>query len=537
MDRASRSRVKQFSVLPAEGGGQGVQGEQTGAEGSALVALAAVAGAAVAAGDSPGGDSVPSWEDKLAGARSIKPGGVAPSLIQWADKKSKPNNAHLQAAMQERLTADEVKRGRPSPKQWSNQKIADWLAERAPLEATEGDQGVAGGQQAQGGAVAAPSEGAAAPIRVPGACRWSMRTQGVRLIETICDDDNREAFLRRHEKPETRGALESGDPNSAWIRFAKSFNDRTKDYSLVSSKSVLANEYYQQKGFTPEWTPYEASGEILKDKFGELSKSLNQYLARFSQSGQGACATDEAVQEALDQNKEKGVDSEASLTVFSCDFWNFCKSEPVVFYFYERANTFDLLMSAARAMPPWSKASSTNAPSASGSGPPPQPACKPSAAGRHGAAKVQVASAIHKLSTSVEQGLSAPVRIDKSDHEQTAEYCQAVRMKLSMKRELMEEYERVAFKLEEADTWLDDFKRVRPPDTTPPSHRLKLAHHLRMQLEKLEAQMEMASPVMKPPQPRAAGGYREGKDEDEDEGEDDEGGDGGEDDEDEDEDE
>ena len=52
----------------------------------------------------------------------------------------------MQAAMQERLTADEVKRGRPSPKQWSNQKIADWLAERAPLEATEGDQGVAGGQ-------------------------------------------------------------------------------------------------------------------------------------------------------------------------------------------------------------------------------------------------------------------------------------------------------------------------------------------------------------------------------------------------------
>ena len=66
--------MKQPSVLSAGGEDQGGQGEQTGAEGGALVALAAVAGAAVAAGDSPGGDSVPSWEDKLAGARSIKPG-------------------------------------------------------------------------------------------------------------------------------------------------------------------------------------------------------------------------------------------------------------------------------------------------------------------------------------------------------------------------------------------------------------------------------------------------------------------------------
>ena len=53
------------------------------------------------------------------------------------DKKSKPNNAALQAVMLERLTAEEVKKGRPSPKQWPNQKIADWLAERAPLEQPE----------------------------------------------------------------------------------------------------------------------------------------------------------------------------------------------------------------------------------------------------------------------------------------------------------------------------------------------------------------------------------------------------------------
>ena len=42
----------------------------------------------------------------------------------------------------------------------------------------------------------------------------------------------------------------SGDPNSAWLQLARSFNDRTKAYTLVPSKSVLANEYFQQKAAT-----------------------------------------------------------------------------------------------------------------------------------------------------------------------------------------------------------------------------------------------------------------------------------------------
>ena len=155
-----------------------------------------------------------------------------------------------------------------------------------------------------------PVEGAPAPPppreRPTGASRWSARSQGVRLIEVINDETHRDAFLRRHDKPESRGVLEAGDPNSCWVTMAAAFNSRTKTYRMVPSKSIIANELYTSKNMTAEWTSYVATADVLKEKFNEMTKYLNMYLARFTASGQGSCATDEAVQEAINGGRAEG---------------------------------------------------------------------------------------------------------------------------------------------------------------------------------------------------------------------------------------
>ena len=51
---------------------------------------------------------------------------------------------------------------------------------------------------------------------------------------------------------------------------------------------------------------------------------------RFQQSGQGNCATDEKVADAIAAGEEKGVDPEVSVAVFSADFHNFTLSNLVM---------------------------------------------------------------------------------------------------------------------------------------------------------------------------------------------------------------
>ena len=63
--------------------------------------------------------------EKLAQARRIQPGASVPDLEVWGVLR--PTRKELLYVMRERLTTEEVNRGRPAPRAWSAKAIYNWL--------------------------------------------------------------------------------------------------------------------------------------------------------------------------------------------------------------------------------------------------------------------------------------------------------------------------------------------------------------------------------------------------------------------------
>ena len=89
--------------------------------------LAAAGAAPEAEQEAVGGKIHP---EKLAQARRIQPGASVPDLEVWGALR--PTRKELLYVMRERLTTEEVNRGRPAPRAWSAKAIYNWLKERAP---------------------------------------------------------------------------------------------------------------------------------------------------------------------------------------------------------------------------------------------------------------------------------------------------------------------------------------------------------------------------------------------------------------------
>ena len=190
-----------------------------------------------AAGAAPEAEQEAVWgeinPEKLAQARRIQPGASVPDLEGWGALR--PGKKELLFVMRERLTTEEVNRGRPAPGQWPAKRMYNWLKERAPpcvVEAslldseeqaapglpppgqpqpTSGlstesvtdslgdDSSALHGSSQLGSHGGAPNEAAAVNEgdgeALGHGVRWVKRIHTVRLIECICGDDLRDAYL------------------------------------------------------------------------------------------------------------------------------------------------------------------------------------------------------------------------------------------------------------------------------------------------------------------------------------------------------
>ena len=357
--------------------------------------------------------------------------------------------------------------------------------------------------------------------------RWVKRIHTVRLIECICGDDLRDAYLRRDLKPANlgegaRGALEVGDRNSFWIQLCHTFNDRNKTFSVKRSKSCLAQAAFDAlcngEGLSAAPTDFKLTPDKAKDKWQDVTKDLSAKRSKFKQSGQGDCATDDiALEKANDPDCPQGVSEESSLTVFSCDFWNFCKLDPITYYAYERLYDHDLHKSTAKAMPKQAQASSS---SGSAAALPARPSCRPDAADatsdRKGG-KAVIASALKNLSVNIKQGMQAPVVISKSSNEQAIEYAQAVTSTERMKRDLITSCEEIMSKVDALD---EDIKKARQNGSTPPAHKVKmlavLQASLDRQMQRISSADDALQPVLPvPPSSKRRASFDDGREEEE----------------------
>ena len=144
-----------------------------------------------------------------AAARRIAPGDiqVVPTDKSWPRDVQKPQRVHMQAELKRRLGGAE-KVGR---KKIDNMLLPDLVAElvKTPVE---------------GPAPApAPAPGEALGGDAETQCdRWCQVKHGPRLAHAIME--NKEAFLRRDQKPMTRAELDGAARNSSWQDIVQTFN-------------------------------------------------------------------------------------------------------------------------------------------------------------------------------------------------------------------------------------------------------------------------------------------------------------------------
>ena len=162
--------------------------------------------------------------------------------------------------------------------------------------------------------------------------RWVL--QGIRLVEAIAE--NKEAFLRRDEKPANRGELDGAARDSAWQEIAQTFNDKGFTPNLRISNDSETNNAFHKK-LSPKWTTYVLLAGTAQTKFKEMRCTLTTALANFRLSGMGDCPDEERMKQ--------------STGVYSSKFQDFVQGNIPALYWYEVLVHLDLLESTSCDMP------------------------------------------------------------------------------------------------------------------------------------------------------------------------------------------
>jgi len=152
----------------------------------------------------------------------------------------------------------------------------------------------------------------------------------------------REEFMLR-DKRLPRFMIDAKDHDWFWRKAADAFN-RSDDDAL--NFNVLQNESYPEevKSLDPYYREgYVTTASKLKAEFRDLRSAFMKCFANFQKSGMGE---KDNVEEESDA---EGVNEQAY--VFSSNFFDFCKGDMCMYYFYCCATKFGLLKSAVVTMP------------------------------------------------------------------------------------------------------------------------------------------------------------------------------------------
>jgi hypothetical protein len=103
----------------------------------------------------------------------------------------------------------------------------------------------------------------------------------------------------------------------------------------------------------PEYSGYVATGEVLELKYKDLRKEHMAIQPNFRKSGQG-----DGWAGAVDAQGNMAI--EASMTVHSSKYYDFCRSKPFLWFFYDVLLVYNLLASACSFLPAQAASSSTN---------------------------------------------------------------------------------------------------------------------------------------------------------------------------------
>jgi hypothetical protein len=176
-----------------------------------------------------------------------------------------------------------------------------------------------------------------------------MLSDGTRLILVIVS--LKDQFLARghslsHEQIDAR------ELKAFWALAAKAFNsnDPFLDVLLGDDDQV---ERYKEKGLNPVYSGYVATGEVLELKYKDLRKDHMAIQPDFRKSGQGDGW-------AGDTDAQGIMTIEASMTVHSSKYSDFCRSKPILWFFYNVLLVYNLLASACSFLPAEATSSSTN---------------------------------------------------------------------------------------------------------------------------------------------------------------------------------
>ena len=411
---------------------------------------------------------------KQAAANSIKPGCAQWTIKAWDPKDEKPKKEHLLKAMANRILPPGSKP--PAPAGWEVQKIADWLkahgveGEVQDVTSPAPQLGVGGSPGEDVSPPTASASGGGAPPP-PGVDRWAARSHGCRLITLIgTQDDLREGFLRKDVKFTTRTEKDIGDRDTFYVMLAKAFNDPSCTVELVKVKSQVLAEKLRDKNFTCAHSAYVLSPDVAKKKLVDVIGQLRSALARFRQSGQGNCGSDEKVREAQDQHLEPGVTEEDSKKVYSSDFQNFCAGIELTAYTYEVFMQYQLVEAASGDMPDASTASSEGASTTQ------RPSCR--AGGRNKGKGKEDA-----IARSIREAATAPMRLERSAHEEEGMRLQNATAKLALKRQVTQDIDDLQTKIDDLER---EVRRAKKNGETPPSHKDKLKRWL-ARIRELEA--------------------------------------------------
>ena len=423
-------------------------------------------------------DATPDILDpKQIAANSIKPGCAQWTIKSWDPKDEKPKKEHLLKAMANRILPPGSKP--PAPAGWEVQKIADWLkahgveGEVQDVTSPAPQLGVGGSPGEDVSPPTASASGGGAPPP-PGVDRWSARSHGCRLITLIgTQDDLREGFLRKDTKFSTRTEKDIGDRDSFYVDLANAFNDSSRSCpELFKVKSQLLAEKLRDKKFTCAHSAYVLAPDAAKKHVVAIMGQLRSALARFRQSGQGNCATDEKVREAQDQRLEPGVTEEDSKKVYSSDFQNFCAGMELTAYTYEVFIQYHLLEAASGDMPDASTASSEGASTTQ------RPACRAGGRGRN-----KTKATINSIAKSITEAARAPMRLERSANEEEGVRLQNAATKLALKRQVTQDIDDLQTKIDDLER---EVRRAKKNGETPPSHQAKLKRWY-ARIEELEA--------------------------------------------------
>jgi hypothetical protein len=431
---------------------------------------------------------------KQLAANSIAPGCLHWSVKQWTPANERPAIKHLTTAMANRQLAEGEKP--PQPAGWKAQKIADWLHVHS-LNVTATAQTAQNGdasdsQQSQQSPPSSQDQAKKAEKAPPPPTsdRWSARSHGARLLTLLGqDDDLRQGFLIKDQKFNSRAEKDIGDRDWYYVDVAQAFNNPLKVPPLYPVKSSILAHTLQEKGYTTAHSGYILTPDVAKKKITEYVSGVRTSMAKFQQSGQGDCPSDEKLQERLANNSgDKGCSVENSIKVYSSDFQNFTGGEPMYAYAYEIFLHYGLLGHASGQLPPTASASSSKSYETAG------PACRKGGAtssGRSAKKEVQIAGAIRQLA-------NAEFCLRKSADEEEQQRLQTLATKMSLKRQVHADQEVLEEKIDQLE---EKVSRAKANGDTPPNHAKAVARW-RAQVARCETEIEkLSAMVLSPPPP------------------------------------